>query len=203
MNRNFVKLYESAMQRYTLKGFLAGDIIKFKKDAFNDPWFKNLGANTQEKIKQMVNSGLHLRISAIKNKYPAVGGAGNTDYNGTDFDLDITTEIAPGRYGDFCTIPSHLVESEPSTQPNLPSIPDAFKKDDPGHRVHIKPKVFKDKKNDTPFLAPNQTKLSDLGNGKLSEGDRELKNTNTKIPSDPVKGAADPASYTYQYLPTR
>jgi len=201
MNRNFVKLYESAMQRYTLGGFLAGDIIKFKKDAFSDPWFRSLGTNTQEKLKQMVSSGLHLRVSAVKNVRPNVGGAGNTDYNGTQFNLDITTETAPGRYGDFCTIPAHIAETEPSSYPNLPSVPEVFKKDDPSRRAHIKPKVFKDKQNETPFLAPNQTKLSDLGDGKLSEGDRELKNTNIRIPSEPVKGAADPASYTYQYLP--
>jgi len=188
------------MQRYTNRGFLAGDVITFKKDALNSEWFKSLGTNTQDKIKQMISSGLNLRISSIKNVFPNVGGAGNTDFTGAEVNLDITTEIAPGRYGDFCTIPGNLVEVH-SSYPNLPPVPDAFKKDDPSKRVHIKPKKFEDAENKTPFLAPNQTKLSDLGNGKLSEGDRELKNTNIKIPSAPIKGQADPASYTYQYLP--
>jgi len=201
MNKNFVKIYESVMQRYTNRGFLAGDVITFKKNALNSEWFKSLGSNTQEKIKQMINSGLNLRISSIKNVLPNVGGAGNTDFTGTEVNLDITTEIAPGRYGDFCTIPGDLVEVQ-SSYPNLPPVPDVFKKDDPAKRVHIKPKEVGDTENKTPFLAPHQTKQSDLGDGKLSEGDRELKNTNVKIPSAPVKGAADPASYTYQYLPT-
>jgi hypothetical protein len=200
MKRRFVNIFESVMQRYTCGGFLAGDVVTFKKEALSSDWFKSLGVNTQEKIKQMVNSGLNLRISAIKNMRPNVGGAGNTDFTGTEVNLDITSEIAPGRYADFVTIPGNVVETKGS-YPNLPAVPDVFKKDDPAKRTHIKPKKVEKTKDQTPFLAPNQNKISDLGNGKMSEGDRELKNTNIKIPSQPVKGASDPATYTYQYLP--
>jgi len=201
MKRRFVNIFESVMQRYTNAGFLAGDVITFKKDALNSDWIKSLGLNTQEKIKQMINSGLNLRVSSVKNVFPNVGGAGNTDFTGTKVNLDITSEIAPGRYADFVTIPSEVVDVKGS-YPNLPEVPDVFKKDDPGKRSHIKPKKLEKSKNETPFLAPNQTKQSDLGGGKLSDGDRELNNTNIKIPSSPAKGANDPASYTYQYLPT-
>jgi hypothetical protein len=202
MKRNFVKLFESAMTRYTLKGFLAGDVVKFKEGAFNDPWFKSLGKNTQEKLQQMANSGLNLRISVIKNDRPNVYGAGNTDYTGNDFNIDITSEIAPGKYMDFATVPARMLEPL-SSYPNLPPVPDVFKKDDPGKRAHIDPKKVKDEQEEVPFLSPAQTRLSDLGNKKLSKGDRTLNNTNVKIPSMPVKGAADPASYTYNYLPKK
>jgi hypothetical protein len=188
------------MQRYTLGGFLAGDLVSFKEGALRDPWFKDKGTNTVEKIKNMMNSGLNLRVSAIKNIYPSVYGAGNTDYNGDQVNLDITSEIAPGKYMDFVTIPSRLVEPKGS-YPNLPDVPEVFKKDDPSKKVHIKPKKVKDENQEVPFYSPGQTRLSDIGNKKLSKGDRELLNTNIKIPSTPAVGHADPASYTAKYLP--
>lgn len=202
MKRNFVNLFESHMQRYTLGGLLAGDVVVFREGALKDQWFKSLGSNTQEKIKNMINSGLNLRVSAVKNPIPNVMGAGNTDYTGTDVNVDITSEIAPGRYMDFVTVPGRMLEPKCSV-PNLPEVPEVFKKDDPGKRSHINPKKVSDEQEEVPFYSPGQTRLSDLGNKKLSAGDRELKNTNIKIPSVPATGAADPASYTAKYLPKR
>lgn len=200
MNKKFVKILESHMQRFTGQGFLAGDVVVFKKDALRDPWFQSLGSNTQEKIKSMIASGLNLRVSAIKNVYPNVKGAGNTDYTGSDINIDITSEIAPGRYMDFVTVPGRMLEPV-STYPNLPDVPERFKADDPSKRVNIRPKKVKDEQQEVPFYSPMNTRLSDVGNKKLSTGDRVLNNTNVKIPSEPAKGASDPASYTANYLP--
>jgi len=201
MNKKFVKLYESALQRFTNGGFLAGDVVVFMKDALSDPWFKSLGTNTQEKIKSMINSGLNLRISAIKNVRPNVMGAGNTDYTGTEVNVDITSEIAPGRYMDFVTVPGRLLEPV-SSYPNLPEVPEIFKKNDPSKRVNIKPKKVKDEAEEVPFLKPGETRKSDIG-GKLDTGDRSLLNKNVSIPSSPAVNHKDPASYTAAYLPKR
>lgn len=201
MNKRFVKLYESALQRFTNGGFLAGDVVVFKKDALSDPWFKSLGNNTQEKIKSMINSGLNLRISAIKNVRPNVMGAGNTDYTGTEVNVDITSEIAPGKYMDFVTVPGRLLEPV-SSYPNLPDVPEIFKKNDPSKRVNIKPKKVKDEAEEIPFLKPGETRKSDVG-GKLETGDRSLLNKNIAIPSSPAINQKDPASYTAAYLPKR
>ena len=203
MKRNFVDLFESAISRYTRGGFLAGDVVKFNDDAFSDPWYKDLGKNTKEVIQNMVKSGLNLRVSNVKNTLPAVMGAGNIDNMTIDTNLDITSEIAPGRYLDFITIPARLV-SPVASYPNLPEVPEVFKKGDPGKRTHIKPKVVKDEQEEVPFYTPQQqTRMSDMGNNKLSAGDRTLKNQNTVIPSSPAQGHKDPASYTYNYLPKR
>jgi len=202
MKRNFVKLFESAISRYTRGGFLAGDVVVFNKGFQNDPWFKELGVNTKEKIQSMINSGLNLRVSNIKTTIPGVMGAGNTDYTGTDVFLDITSEIAPGKYMDFVTIPARLV-SPIDSYPNLPEVPEVFKKDDPGKRAHINPKPVKDEQEEVPFFSPAQTRLSDIGNKKLAKGDRELSNKNTTIPSSPAKGVSDPAAYTHMYLPKK
>jgi len=70
-------------------------------------------------------------------------------------------------------------------------------------RAHIKAKVVKDEQEEVPFYTPQGTRLSDVGNKKLTTGDRVLKNQNTVIPSSPAEGHKDPASYTYNYLPKR
>jgi hypothetical protein len=200
MKRNFVKLYESTLQRYTNGGFLTGDVVVFKEGALKADWFKSLGSNTQEKIKKMVESGLNLRVSAVKNVLPNVMGAGNTDYTGTDVNVDITSEIAPGRYMDFATVPGNALASKCS-YPNLPEVPEVLKKDDPARRTNIKPKKVKDEQEEVPFYSPARTRESDLGNLKMSAGDRVLNNQNVKIPSSPAVGNADPATYTAKYLP--
>jgi hypothetical protein len=200
MNLKFTKLFESALQRYSNTGFLAGDLVVFKDKAFKDEWYMNAGTNTQEKLRQMATGGLNLRVSAVKNKYPAVGAAGDTSFIGSESDVDIVAEIAPGRYMDFVTVPSRLLDVR-SSYPNLPDVPEIFKKGDPAKRVNIKPKRVKDENQEVPFYTPQQTRLSDIGNKKLSKGDRELLNKNIKIPSVPVASHKDPASYTYNYLP--
>jgi hypothetical protein len=101
---------------------------------------------------------------------------------------------------DFVTVPARLV-SPVGSYPNLPEVPEVFKKDDPGKRAHIKAKVVKDEQEEVPFYSPKQTRESDLGNKKMSTGDRVLKNQNITIPSSPAVGAKDPATYTHNYLP--
>jgi len=188
------------MQRYTSGGFLTGDVIKFKDNAFKDGWFKTQPSNFQEKLQNMAKSGLNLRVSAVKNIRPAIQGAGNTDNMGTDVNLDITSEIAPGRYADFVTIPAKYVEPV-SSYPNLPDVPEVFRKDDPSKRAHITPKQVKDENQEVPFYSPKDTRLSDHGDKKMVSGDRSLTNKNVKIPASPAVNHKDPASYTANYLP--
>ena len=48
----FTALYESAIQRFTRGGFLTGDLVKFKDDAFKDDFFKQQASNYIEKAKR-------------------------------------------------------------------------------------------------------------------------------------------------------
>lgn len=201
MEKKFVKLYESIFSRYNRGGFLTSDRVLFTKDALRNDFFKNQPDSVKTAVKELIDSGLNLRVKNVKSFFPSTMGANNTDYNGYMFSVEVCPELAPGRfdYNKVVTVPSNLLVHQ-NDGINLPPVPDKYKYDD---KVNIKPKEVDDYKgkNETPFVTPNnQTHLSDV-NGKMVKGDRELAISNTKIPSVPVANQKDPANYTAMYLP--
>ena len=63
----FVKLYESAIQRFTRGGFLTGDLVKFKQGYQDDEFFGKQASNYLQKLEEFVKSGLNIRVSAVKS----------------------------------------------------------------------------------------------------------------------------------------
>lgn len=181
-------------------GFLVGDVVKFVDNALKSDFFKTVGTEYKTKVESLINSGANLRVINIKSYFPAVMGAGNPDYNGYSF----TIEIAPEDEGlgrivqsDSVTVPQNLLTKIDFT-PNLPTVPDKFKYKD---KTHIKPKEVKDESEEVPFYSPARTRTSDLGDKKDSKSDTSLHNTNVVIPSSPAEGAKSPSTYTASYLP--
>lgn len=193
MNKRFIKIFESTLNRYTNGGFLVGDIVKLKRNCFHHPFFENQ-EELKFKLKSIEGSDLNIRVVNIKCNHPAVGGGANDDYNTPRHKFaEIAQEYAPGRWRESMIIPIECLELHPS-YPNLPSIPDSMKRKDTSH---IKPKPVVAKKSED-----NETRKSDVG-GKMVSGDRELLNKNVKIPSSPAKDSKDPANYTAMYMPKK
>lgn len=198
MNKRFVKVYESIVSRYTRGGFLTGDVVKFVPDVLRDPFFKNVDDTYKAKVKEYSECEETLRVRNIKSTFPAVMGAGNPDYNGYSFGIEVSREIAPGTFENGgIVVPQHLI-TKVESYPNLPAVPDKFKKKDSSQ---ITPKEVKDESEEVPYFSPSRTRTADLGNKKDSKSETSLTNHNTKIPSSPASGAKDPASYTANYLP--
>jgi len=198
MNKRFVKLYESIRTRYVNGGYLAGDVVKFVDNALRDPFFKTVEDDYKNEVESYIKSGDTLRVKNVKSLMPAVMGAGNTDYNGYGFSVEVCREIAPGRYSNNAiTVPMHLL-TKIESYPNLPEVPAKHKYDD---KTHINPKAVKDEAEEVPFLSPSRTHTADLGNMKDTKSQTSLTDKNIKIPSMPAKGVKDPASYTAAYLP--
>lgn len=198
--RKFTSLYESFISRYTRGGFLTGDIVKLKEGALKNEWFKKQGNSILEKAKQFAESGLLMRVSAVKTNRPSVQPGFVEANNADDFYCDITLEMAPGLYKDFITLPASILEYK-DYYPNLPEVPDALKRPNDSN---IKPKEIEEEKG-TAYLNPAyQTSQTDKGDGKNTPSEIELKNTNVKIPSKPAEGSKNPsvASYTHNYLPS-
>jgi hypothetical protein len=198
MNKRFIKLYEAISTRYNRGGFLTSDIVKFVDNVLTDPFFKKTDEDYKNKVKEYIESGDTLRVKNVKSTYPAVMGAGNSDYNGYSFSIEVTREIAPGKFSnDSIVVPQHLLVRVEDTI-NLPKVPEKFRDKD---KTIIKPKPVSDENEETPFFSPVRTHTSDRGNKKDTPSDTKLLNTNVKIPSSPAKGASNPASYTAVYLP--
>ncbi len=199
--RKFTSLYESFISRYTRGGFLTGDIVKFKDGALKNEWFKKQGGAILEKAKQFADSGLLMRVSAVKTNRPSVQPGFVEANNADDFYCDVTLELAPGLYKDFLTLPAAVLEYK-DYYANLPEVPEGLKRPNDSN---IKPKeIEEEKEKGAAYLNPAyQTSQTDKGDGKNSPSEIELKNTNVKIPSKTAEGAKNPsvASYTYSYLP--
>ena len=196
MNKKFPVVLESYLQKYTRGGFLTGDMVKIKSDLFRSDFFKKQTKGYQDKVKGWSDSDLLIRVSSVKPIRPTTQATGNSEITGSVFDVDITQEIAPGRYVDFLTIPAEFLEPY-SNGINLPPIPDSLKRKD---KTQIKPEV---EDEDNQQVA--HTMHSDDGKGKLIKGDRKLQNKNVKIPASPAEGDKSPSvkNYTHRYLPKR
>lgn len=197
MKRRFLALYESWLTRNNHSGFLVGDIIKFKPDALKHEYITTQSDDVVDAIKHLAGCKGTLRVVNVINKYPAVGGNGNTDNTGPNFTIEVAEDMGGGRLSPSAIVHVNMIERIDTT-PNLEPVPDKNKRKD---RVTIKPEPVKDEAEEVPFFSPARTQTSDLGNGKLSPGDRSLNNVNTVIPASPNVDAKDPAAYTARYLP--
>lgn len=201
MARVFAQLCES-MTRYVYGGFLTGDNVKFTSNALHDKFLQTCTPEYAEQIKKLIDSGLNLRVQNIKSTMPAVMGAGNPDYNGVSFNVEVAQELAPGMYdrNQSITVPASILERI-DTGINLSPVPDRVKRQE---TIVIKPEsTAKSEDNEVPFYSPKQTRISYGKNNKPISGDRDLLNKNVVIPNITPKGHRDPASYTANYLPKK
>lgn len=199
----FLKLYESAIQRFTRGGFLVGDLVKFKSNFSSDEFFKKQATNYLQKIDEFVKSGLNIRVSAVKPVYPSSYKPGNIQNEAESFLIDIVLEKVPGLYYDFVTVPAHVLEHI-DTGINLAPVPDSLRR--PNNEIIDPEEVASQTSDPTSYLTPHrQTLTSDKGDGKDSKSEISLPGKNTKIPSSPAEGERDPAvaSYTARYMPKK
>lgn len=200
MNK-FETLLESSIQRFTRGGLLVNDLVKFKSDYMKDSFFENQASNYLDEVKKFVESGLNIRVSAIKPVRPSTQ-PGNSQNEASEFVCDIVLEKAPGLYYSFLTVPLRVLEHI-DTGVNLPPVPDQLKYKDKSSTDIEELKPFA---NTDTYMSPyRQTRTSDLGNAKDSKSDTFLGNKNVKIPSKSAEGEKSPAvtSYTYNYLPKK
>jgi hypothetical protein len=202
----FIKLYESAIQRFTRGGLLIGDLVKFKDSYGNDEFFKNQASNYLDKIKGFINSGLNIRVSSIKPVRPSYQ-PGNVYNESSEFLVDIVLEKAPGLYYEFITVPMRILEHI-DTGVNLAPIPDALRYDD-NSSTDVE-ELGSIRKGAETLLDPyRQTRTTDFGDGKDSKSSTELTSKNVKIASNTNVDAKSPSiysaqkDYTKNYLPKK
>ena len=185
--KKFLTLFESYFSRYERGGFLVGDVFKFNDNFKTAESYKKLGQNTKDLIDQMIDTGLHVRVVGIKDstspRYP-----GNPQTSSNDVELTLAIDNGGGRYTHYINVCPDLGTAE-TFYPNLPPIPDAAKRQD---NTNITPKELEQ--------GDNIANKTDKGDGKLSDTQMSLPDTNTSIPS--VQATPSPAvgSYTHEYM---
>ena len=197
MARNkFVTLHESYMKQYQRGGFLVGQVFEFNDDFKSEEGYKKLGQSTKELIDQMIDSGLHIRITDIKDTSPARYPA-NTQTSSLDVVLDLALDQMGGRYTHHVSVPGSLGQAV-EYAPNLLPIPDRVRRKD---KVIIKPEeAEEDPNNIQNRTARGTTGTADHVGTPLSPTERSLPKQNTEIPCDPATPSPAAASYTLQYM---
>lgn len=164
----FDVLVEEVTSRYQQGGLLMGDYVIIRKDALKNEKLKDRPSNFFEMLKTAMESGLPIRVSAIKSERPEtsndlIGGANNAP---TGFWVDICVEYAPGLWKSPMTLPLEVLEIANPENGNYPSWPDSVKRKD----------------NTTKMEEPNPKATEE--NIKQTQGNkRNLPQKDTKIPT--------------------
>lgn len=190
MSKQFLKICESQITRYTRGGFLIGDCIKFVDKFKSSESFKSMPAVTQKLIDHMIETGLNIRVTGINNKYPSRAPGNDENMNG-EVALNIALDNSGGRYTHYCTIAPDLVMPLDFT-PGLAPIPDALSRP---NNTQIKPIEFK--------VDDKHISRQTMGNDrKMAKTQLSLPSKYVKIPSSTAKGASSPSvdGYTINYL---
>lgn len=119
-DKKFESLLEKYQSRFEQKGFLVGDVFKFDDNYKSHEAFDALPKNVKDVLDSYVDSGLHIRVTAV-------GDGGDH--------IVVAQDHGGGRYIGKVEIPCCLGEPLDFGD-NLPPLPDALKRDD---LVTIKP----------------------------------------------------------------
>ena len=185
--RKFDKLFENVVARYQRGDFLTGDLVQFTKNALKSEWANKLSPIKRQKLQEMIDSGDNLRVSTVKSAYP-MGGHGDWSQQTDQIWVTIVQERAPGLYMNFIDVPQELLE-QIDVYPNLPPVGDnKYRKDNS-------------------YLKPKNVEKSDKGNARKAthtdEGDKELKNKNTKLPNGQKWEDGTPGNVGQKYYPKK
>ena len=173
MEKKFIKVFESAMSRYTRGGFLVGDYVEFVKNYKTHEEFKELSDHYKETIEDLVKSNLRLRIVGVDDYYP-VRFPGNPDSTNGKVTVKISADQGGGRYLYSVLVPPCLIKVI-DFYPNLAPLPDQFNYNN--NEIH-------------------QPKEADAVEGGIKGGDYSLPTSNKKVKGSKKKGE----SYTTNYL---
>jgi hypothetical protein len=134
-DNKFGKIFESNFQRFQGGGILAGDVVKFVDNILDGDWIASQTAGVKDKIQELLDSDLNIRVSSVHAKRPAVSGSVQQDQQADEFYCDVVQELAPGLFNNVITVPIEALE-QIDTGNNLAPIPDSQRREDSSH---IKP----------------------------------------------------------------
>lgn len=192
MNSKFDTIFESNFTRFQGGGFLTGDVIKFKSNWSSSEWSRTAPQQTLDKIKELADSDLILRVSSVKPIRPTVNSDVDQARGVDGFFIDITQETAPGRYsGHFVTVPQEIIEYDTTgNNERTPDIPDSLKREED---VDLKPKELENEDMSSEEDTRNVDPVKDTGTD--DKVNKKLANKNNTLP-----GATGAVSYTARYV---
>ena len=186
MAKKFDVIIESALRRYNQNTLIVGDRVKFIENWASSDWAKACAQVKLERLKEMLESGDNIRVSAVKSLRPTTADSGHFEII-DDVYYDIVREAAPGLYLQVFTVPQQIVEWL-DDYPNLAGeTPDSQKRDDSSH---IDAREVDAVGNDVNMSVKQQTRCDHPA--------KEMPGSN--VPLDFSPKVTDGSSYTTKYL---
>lgn len=177
---SFATLVENTISKYQTGGVNVGEFCTIRKDALKNPEISNKPSGFINKVKEMMATGLNLKIASINSSKPDRQndmGTAPTD----KFYVDVVIETAPGLFMNPITLPLECIDVvEPEGNNWSPKVPDELKGK---NRTQIKPKEEKTKDKELNDRTKGNERQMPKKNTKLGIGDKEPKDgrSQTKV----------------------
>lgn len=173
-DNKFLALLEKYQERFTQKGFLVGDVIKFNDNFKSHESYKSLPDNVKEVIDSYIDSGLHIRVTQAD-------GSG---------DVVVAQDHGGGRFVGNVTIPCCL-GAPVDFGDNLPPVPEVQRHDT---KVDIKPV-------EVPALPTDATDMDSKVPTEGGNVTHPIHEEDEEVVEEKVEGPKEKeSSYTQQYL---
>ena len=180
----FDLIVETALRRFQGTDLLVGDRVKFIESWLQHEWIKKQAEVKLERLRNLVESGDNIRVSAVKALRPASAGTGHFE-DVDDWYVDIVHEQAPGLFSQVFTVPQALLEAQ-EDYPNLScKTPKSQIRDDD---TQIEPEDVK--VEDEEGTMTKQTRCE--------HPEKNMPTDNTTIPN--TSQPKDGESYTVKYM---
>lgn len=189
MGKKFDKIYNSIMEavnsRYTVGGYLPGDLVKFRPDYKNSPCYKAMHSIMQMDLEDLINSGLNIKVINVGSR-GITTSMSNSDKAAADVVITIAGDQGGGRhYGGLAVTPD-MIDVVSVNDPS-PPVPDSFYRKD---TINYKPEPCEDEER-------HITRVTDPG-GPLGDG-KKFRPTNLKLAGESVRMTRDNESMGVLY----
>lgn len=181
MGKKFDKIYDSIMEavnsRYTVGGYLPGDLVKFRPDYKSSPTYKAMHSIMRQDIEDMIDSGLNIKVINVGSRNIQTSMS-NSDRPANDVVITIAADQGGGRHYGGLTVTPDMIDVLTINDPS-PAVPDRFYRKD---TVNYKPEPVEDEET-------HITRVTDPG-GPLGDG-KKFRPTNLKLAGESTKFSMD------------
>ena len=174
MGKKFDTIYESVVSRYTVGGFLPGDIVKFRPNYKSTPTYKAMHSEMQRELDELAKSGLNIKVTQVGSKTYNQSSA-NDHKTADNVVITVAGDHGGGRYYNSITVSPEMIDIVGAGDPT-PQVASQFYRDDE--------KYLNGKSEEWKSDQQNITRVTDKGNGKNTPTNIKLAGESTRLKMD-------------------
>ena len=138
MGKRFDKIFESVISRFSVGGYLTGDLVQFRPSYRSTECFKSMNTAMQQEIDALIKSGLNIRVVQVGDKMSG-SSAGNQHKSADMVVITVAADEGGGRYYKSFTVTPNMIDLVDQSDPS-PKIPEKFYHNS---KIDLKPVEYK------------------------------------------------------------